>query len=90
MPSNEALKFEVLGRLRDIEPELGKMHLSTRWETMTKIARVGVCIENYTWEVREKIVERLVQLQLAHQSDFALEFDVIPVEGVRDDEYAAV
>lgn len=90
VPSVESLKYEVMGRLRDLEPALGKTHLSARWEPTTRIARLGVCIENYTWELREDIVSRLVALQMDHQSDFALEFDVIPVEGVRDDEYAEV
>lgn len=90
MPSVEALKYEVMGRLRDLEPDLGKTHLSARWEPMTRIARLGVCVENYTWEIREEIVKRIVSLQLDHKDDFALEFDVIPVEGVRDDEYAEV
>jgi hypothetical protein len=90
VPSQETLKYEVAGRIRDIEPQLGKTHLSTRWEPMTRIARVGVCIENYTWDVRNLIIERLVQFQFAHKDEFALEFDVIPVEGVRDDEYAEV
>jgi hypothetical protein len=90
VPSVDTLKYEVLGRLRDLEPALGKTHLSARWEPATKIARLGVCVENYTWQVHEDIVKRLVQLQLDHQDDFALEFDVIPVEGVRDDEYAEV
>jgi hypothetical protein len=90
VPSAETLKYEVVGRLRDLEDKLGKTHLSARWEPVTRIARLGVCIENYSWQIREEIVKRLVELQLDHQADFALEFDVIPVEGVRDDEYAEV
>ncbi|QHD84419.1 hypothetical protein GR168_02685 [Gordonia sp. JH63] len=88
VPSVESLRFELDGRLRDIEAEVGKTHLSLRWESMSKIARVGVCIENYDWDTRGLLVDRLAQFQQDHLDDFALEFDVIPLEAVRDEEFA--
>lgn len=84
----EILKCEVMDCLRDIKPDLGTMHLSARWEPAARIAHLGVCIENYTWKIHEDVIKRLVQLQLDHKDDFAVEFDVIPIEGVRDDEFA--
>ena len=88
MPSIESLRYELDGRFRDVESEIGKYHLSVRWESMSKIARVGVCIENFTWDTRMLLVERLVRFQQDHIADFALEFDVIPLESVRDEEFA--
>lgn len=88
MVNVDTLRFEVDGRLRDIESHLGKTHLSIRWEPMARIARVGVCIQNYTWEIRMEVLERLVQFELDHADDFAVEFDIIPLDAVRDEEFA--
>lgn len=88
MPSVETLRYELNGRFRDVEDEIGKTHLSIRWEPMSRIARVGACIENYNWEARMLLVDRLVRFQSDHIDDFALEFDVIPLASVRDEEFA--
>ncbi|WP_143696135.1 hypothetical protein [Williamsia sp. 1138] len=88
MPSIETIRFELEGRLRDVEESIGKTHLSIRWEPMSKVARVGACITNYTWEPRMQVLERLVQFQQAHADDFALDFDIVPLNAVQDEEFA--
>lgn len=88
MPSVDTLRFELGGRLRDVEDHLGKIHLSIRWEPMSRIARVGACIENYDWNTRMEVLERLVRFQQDHADDFALEFDIVPLDAVRDEEFA--
>jgi hypothetical protein len=88
MPSVDTLRFEVDGRLRDIESRVGKTHLSIRWEPMARIARIGACIENYTWETRMDVLERLVRFQLDHADDFVIEFDIVPLDAVRDENFA--
>lgn len=88
VPNEESIRYEVMGRFRDIEDQVGKVHLSVRWESMARIARVGACIEHYAWDSRMAVVDRLSEFQLAHLDDFALEFDVVPLHAVQDEEFA--
>jgi hypothetical protein len=88
MISTESIKFELTGRLDGMEPEVGKTHVSVRWEPGAKIVRVGLCLENYNWDTRMTGLKRLLAFEAAHADEFALEFDIIPLVGVRDEEYA--
>jgi hypothetical protein len=84
----ESLQFEIQGRLADLD--LGKKHLSVRWEPAPGIVRVGVCLKDYNWESREHVLDALLDFELSHRDDFALEFDVIPLESVLDPDFSTV
>lgn len=88
MISVDTIKYEASGRLRLIEESLGKVHLSVRWESLARIARLGVCIENYTWETRMAVIEKMVEFERHHADDFGIEFDVVPLHAVQNDQFA--
>lgn len=69
-------------------PELGKFHLSVRYEPGPSIVRAGVCIENYTWDTRMLVIDRVLAFEREHADDFAIEFDVVPLEAVNDEHFA--
>jgi hypothetical protein len=81
----ENVKFELGGRFKDLD--LGKTHISVRYEPTPRLVRVGACITNYSWEARESVVDVLLDFEESHADDFAVEFDVIPLDGVNDDLY---
>ncbi|MDR6861993.1 hypothetical protein [Phycicoccus sp. 3266] len=82
------MKFELHGRLDDLLPQVGKTHISVRWEPNSRILRVGVCIDNYDWDNRMVVLERLLQFEGDHRDDFALEFDIVPLIAVEDPSFA--
>lgn len=84
----ENLKFELAGRFEDLE--LGKTHLSVRYEPEGSIVRVGACIAAYTWDNRSKVIDALLEFEDSHAGEFSLEFDVVPLEAVTDPNYAAI
>ena len=57
------ISFELKGRLGDLD--LGKQHLSVRYESGPKIVRVGACIERYDWDHRSAVIDAL----LAYEAD---------------------
>jgi hypothetical protein len=90
MISVETLKFELHGRLDDLLPTVGKTHVSVRWEPLARIVRVGVSIDDYDWDHRMAVLERLLAFEDAHRDEFALEFDIIPLMAIEDDSFAEV
>lgn len=90
MISQETLRFELQGRFSDLQDQLIKTHWSVRWEPGPRIVRVGACIEAYTWDNRMQVIERLLKFERDHADEFAVEFDVVPLAPVQDDEYAEV
>lgn len=84
----ENIKYELSGRLRDLPT--GKSHISVRYERGSRIARIGACITNYDWDTREAVVDALLDYEDAHADEFAVEFDVIPLEAVNDVDYAEI
>lgn len=87
MISSETLRYELAGRLEELDVELGKTHLSVRWESAPRIARVGACIEAFNWENRMAVISTLLDFEQAHADELALEFDVIPLESVNDERF---
>jgi hypothetical protein len=90
MISRESLAYELRGRLNELADATGKVHLSVRWEPRPQIVRVGACLENYTLDSRNAVLDRLLAFEHDHADEFGLEFDIIPLEGVQDDEFAEV
>lgn len=86
--TSENLKFELSGRLRKLDNDLGKTHLSVRWEPGPKIARMGVCVETYNWDTRMAVIQVLLDFERDHADELAVEFDVIPLESVNDEQFA--
>ena len=81
----ENVKFELEGRFEGLD--LGKRHISVRYEPGPRLVRVGACIANYTWETQESVMDALLDFEESHADDFAVEFDVIPIDGITDQLY---
>lgn len=90
MISVETLQFELHGRLDELLPTTGKTNISVRWEPVARIARVGVSIDEYTWEHRMAVLERLLDFERAHKDDLAMEFDIIPLVAIEDESFTEV
>jgi hypothetical protein len=88
MITDESLKFEIEGRLQPLAHDTGKTHISVRWEPGPRIVRVGACIHHYTSETRMAVLETLLKFEEDHADEWALEFDVVPLEAVHDEEFA--
>jgi hypothetical protein len=88
MISSETLRYELSGRLRELDADLGKTYLSVRWEPDPRIVRVGACIQSYTWDNRMAVIGKLLDFEQAHADELALEFDVIPLDAVNDEQFA--
>jgi hypothetical protein len=86
--STETLQFELHGRLDDLLPTVGKNHISVRWEPQARIARLGIMIDEYTWDNRMLVLERLLDFETSHKDDFAIEFDIVPLQAVQDEAFA--
>jgi hypothetical protein len=84
----DTLRFELDGRFQPIVEQTGKTHISVRWEPGARIVRVGACIDRYTWEARMAVLETLLQFEEDHADEWALEFDIVPLEAVKDEEFA--
>lgn len=87
MITPENVQYELRGRLEPLR-DLGKVHLSVRYEPGPRVVRVGACIEHYTWDTRAEVIDKLLEYEDAHADEFALEFDVVPLEAVNDAAYA--
>lgn len=88
MMTAETLRYEIAGRLEDERDVLGKTHLSVRYEPGPRIVRAGVCIANYDWETRMRVLRLMLAFEKAHADEFAVEFDVVPLDPVMDDNFA--
>jgi hypothetical protein len=68
----------------------GKTHLSlsVRWEPGARIVRAGVCVDRYSWETRMAVLEALLKFEEARSDEWALEFDIFPLEAVQDEDFA--
>ena len=88
MISVDTLRFELEGRFRAISDDIGKHHLSVRWEPLPGVARVGACIGTYNWESRMAAIRALLSFERAHSDEFAVDFDVIPLEALNDQAFA--
>ena len=84
----DTLKFEVHRRIDDLLPTTGKNHVSVRWEPQARIVRLGVMIDNYTWDNRMVVLDRLLEFEAEHKNDFALEFDIVELQAVEDEAFA--
>jgi hypothetical protein len=86
MVSAATLQYELAGRFDELE--VGKTHLSVRWEPAPGIARVGAMIERYDWDNRMSAIRALLAFQSQHADEFAVEFDVLPLDAVQSDDFA--
>ena len=85
--SVQTLHYELVGRMADLALET-KSHISVRWEPAPAIARVGLMIDDYTWDNRMKVLDMLLSFERDHSDEFALEFDIVPLAPVQSDEFA--
>lgn len=81
----ENVKFELAGRFDAIQ--VGKKHLSVRYEPEGNIVRVGACIERYDWDNRDAVLDLLLDFEDSHRADFSVEFDIVPLEAVTDPQH---
>lgn len=76
MAIQENVTYELEGRLRALD--LGKTHLSVRYEPEAKLVRVGACLSDYNWESRDRVIDALLEFEDSHADEYAVEFDVAP------------
>ena len=88
MISAETLRYELEGRVAEAASSLGKTHLSVRWEPAPRIARVGWMLDHYDWDSRMEAIRLLRRFEREHTDEFAIEYDVVPLEPVLDEAYA--
>jgi hypothetical protein len=88
MISATTLRYELEGRFTGLADEVGKHHVSVRWEPAPRIARVGAMIEHYDWDTRMATLSLLRSFEAEHADEFALEYDIVPLEAVTDQEFA--
>ncbi len=82
----ETLKGELDEALQGV----GKYHLSVRWEAGPRVARVGVCVADYSWDVRDDVLRRVLAVEAAHADDIAIEVDIVPLDAVNTTGFAEV
>ncbi|HQZ00845.1 MAG TPA: hypothetical protein PKV13_12085 [Propionicimonas sp.] len=86
--TSASLQYELESRLNgDAAEHVGKFHVSVRWEPLPAVARVGAMIENYDWDNRMRTLRVLRAFEADHAEDFALEYDIIPLEAVTDEAF---
>jgi hypothetical protein len=56
----DTIRTDLEERLHDVPT---KHHLSVRWEPAPGIARVGVMIHEYTWDMRDLVIDRLLAFE---------------------------
>lgn len=83
----DTIKADIEQRLVHVPT---KHHLSVRWEPAPGICRVGVCIHEYTWEMRDMVIDQLLAFEDAHTGEVALEFDIFALEDVNTVGFAEV
>lgn len=84
--TRETIRYELEGRLAGLS--VGKTHLSVRYEPAPRIARVGACLHEYNWDNRMAVLESLLSFEQDHADEFAVEFDIVPLEAVADEAFA--
>lgn len=87
MATAQAYRYEIEGRLRDLDL---KTHVSVRYEPGPSVVRIGVCVDGYDWDRRAAVIDRLLAFEYDHADELAVEFDVFPLEAVNDAEYAEI
>ncbi|WP_030526593.1 hypothetical protein [Phycicoccus jejuensis] len=88
MMTAETIKYELEGRVLDLGESVGKRHVSVRWEPAPRIVRVGLMIEHYDWDNRMEAIRLLRSFERAHVDEFAVEYDIVPLEAVTNEAYA--
>lgn len=88
MITAESIQYELYGRFDDLAEAVGKHHLSVRWESAPRVARVGAMLENYDWDSRMKAIEVMYDFQKTHADEFAVEYDILPLDAVTDESFA--
>jgi hypothetical protein len=88
MISAASIQYELQGRFNDLADEVGKHHLSVRWESGPRIVRIGAMVENYDWEHRMSVLRSLRAFERDHADEFAVEYDILPLEAVNDEAFA--
>lgn len=78
----ENVKYELAGRFDVLE--VGKTHLSVRYEVEGNVVRVGACIERYDWTNRDAVLDALLEFEDSHRGEFSVEFDIVPLEAITD------
>jgi hypothetical protein len=86
MITRESILAELEDRFAQVP--LGKTHLSVRYESGPRIVRVGACLARYEWETRMDAIKTLLDFERAHADEFAVEFDIVPLEAVVDEDFA--
>lgn len=87
MISPSTLQFELAGRVAELGLDT-KNHISVRWEPGPAIVRVGLMIDDYTWDNRMRAIEMLLAFERDHADEFAIEFDILPLAPAQSDEFA--
>lgn len=85
--SRQTLEFELAGRFEQLGMET-KNHISVRWEKAPAVVRVGFMISDYTWENRLRVLRMLTEFERDHADEFAVEYDICPLEPVKDESFA--
>lgn len=88
MISSESLRYELSGRFLEAASELGKTHVSVRYEPAPRVARIGLMLDRYDWDNRMQAIRLLRKFEAEHADEFAIEYDVLPLEAVNDVEFA--
>lgn len=88
MTTVDSLRYELSGRFREMPSIPEKHHVSVRWEPAPRIVRVGACIQPYNWDTRMATLDALLAFEAAHADEFAVDFDIIPLRAVNDEEFA--
>ncbi len=88
MITDASIKYELLGRFNELAEVTGKSHVSVRWESAPRIARIGAMVENYDWDTRMTVLRTLREFERMHADEFAIEYDIVPLEAVTDESYA--
>jgi hypothetical protein len=86
MITPETIRYELEGRFGGLQ--VGKAHLSVRYEEAPRIVRVGACLAEYNWTNRMVALEGLLAFERAHADEFAVEFDIVPLDAVTDEAFA--
>lgn len=86
MIGQDSIRYELEGRFADLA--LGKTHISVRYEAGPRIVRVGVCLDRYDWDTRLRAIRGMAEFERVHGDEFAVEFDIIPLEAVNDEAFA--
>lgn len=85
--SVQTIEFELAGRFEKLGMPT-KNHISVRWEPGPAIVRIGFMIGDYTWENRMSVLRMLTEFERDHADEFAVEYDICPLDAVKDESFA--